>query len=133
MILSQLTELGDVSREQFLDAFQKMKACKNTYFVTLIEDTTTNEIVGSATLLLEQKIIHSCALRGRIEDVVVHNSHRGKQLGKLLVEILKQLGKHLECYKISLDCRDQVIKFYTQLGFNREEGNSNFMTIRYRS
>lgn len=130
-ILSQLTELGEVSREKFVETFQKLKSHKDSYYITVIEDTTIQQIIGSATLFIEQKFIHSCALRGRIEDVLVSDTHRGKQLGKLIVETLKQLAKHIGCYKLSLDCRDQMAKFYTQLGFNREEGNSNFMTVRF--
>lgn len=53
------------------------------YYITVIEDTRKNEIIGAATLVTELKIIHSCGLRGRLEDVVVNSTYRGKQLGKL--------------------------------------------------
>ena len=29
------------------------------YFITVIEDTNLNEIIGTASLILEQKFIHS--------------------------------------------------------------------------
>lgn len=74
------------------------------YFVTVIEDTRKNTIIGSATLVLEKKFIRNCAIvsvfsfnslrhnlkfllvffqRGQLEDVVVDDTYRGKQLGKL--------------------------------------------------
>ena len=53
------------------------------YFVTVIEDTRKNEIIGSATLVIEHKFIHACGERARLEDVVVNNTYRGNQLGKL--------------------------------------------------
>lgn len=53
------------------------------YYVTVIEDTRKREIIGASTLLTEHKFIHECCLRGRLEDVVVNNTYRGKQLGKL--------------------------------------------------
>lgn len=53
------------------------------YYVTVIEDLRTNQIIGAATLVTEFKFIHECALRARLEDVVVNNTYRGKQLGKL--------------------------------------------------
>lgn len=60
-----------------------MKAARNTYFVVVVEDLNTTRIVGATTLLIEQKFIHDAGLRGRIEDVVVDNGYRSKQLGKL--------------------------------------------------
>lgn len=39
--------------------FDQMKA-SGDYFVTVIEDTRTNEIIGSATLVIEHKFIHEC-------------------------------------------------------------------------
>lgn len=36
--------------------------CKNGYFVTVIEDLSTNQIVGTATLAVEKKFIHSAGL-----------------------------------------------------------------------
>lgn len=32
------------------------------YYVTVIEDTNKNEIIGSATLVIEHKFIHECGL-----------------------------------------------------------------------
>ena len=53
------------------------------YYITVIEDTRTKSIIGASSLITEFKIIHNCSLRGRLEDVVVNNTYRGKQLGKL--------------------------------------------------
>lgn len=53
------------------------------YYITVIEDARINKIIGAATLITEFKFIHNCAIRGRLEDVVVNNTYRGKQLGKL--------------------------------------------------
>jgi len=130
-ILSQLTAVGDVTQKDFQNSFDRMKESANTYYVTVIEDVNKGVVIGSATLLLEQKFIHDCAKRGRIEDVVVDDQYRGKHLGKILLTTLVSLCKHLDCYKISLDCRDQMIPFYETLGFVKEPNNGNFMVIRY--
>ena len=47
-----------------------------------------------------------------------------------IVATLIELGKKLDCYKITLNCKDQMMKFYTSLGFQAEEGNANFLMIR---
>uniref|UniRef100_A0A1I8PCI7 Glucosamine 6-phosphate N-acetyltransferase n=1 Tax=Stomoxys calcitrans TaxID=35570 RepID=A0A1I8PCI7_STOCA len=129
-LLSQLTHVGSVSRTQFLTRFSQMKA-SGDYFVTVIEDTRKNEIIGAATLVIERKFIHNCAIRGRLEDVVVNDTYRGKQLGKLIVVTVSLLAQYLGCYKMSLDCKDKLIKFYESLGYVLIPGNSNSMTIRY--
>ena len=36
-----------------------MKRCSGTYYILVVEDTTKSQIIGSATLVLEQKFIHS--------------------------------------------------------------------------
>jgi len=130
-LLEQLTSVGDVSEEKFKETFKRMKTQSDTYYVTVIEDCNTGDVIGSATLFLEQKFIHDCAKRARIEDVVVDDRFRGKQLGKLLVVVLVLLAKKLGCYKISLDCKDTMIPFYEGLGFSKEPSNGNFLVIRY--
>lgn len=130
-LLSQLTSVGDVSEEQFLKRFDAMQACPNTYYVTVIEDTTNGQVIGSSTLVVEQKFIHGCAVRGRLEDVVVNNTYRGKQLGKLIIMTVTLLAEELNCYKMTLDCKDKLVPFYSTLGYTLEKGNSNYMMIRF--
>ena len=36
-----------------------MKSCAGTYYVTVIEDTNSSQIIGTATLVVEHKFIHS--------------------------------------------------------------------------
>nr|CAG4641273.1 EOG090X0FKI [Eulimnadia texana] len=130
-LLKQLTVVGDISYEEFSSQFEAMKSAKGTYYVTVIEDTSLDRIVGSATLLFERKFIRNCGLRARLEDVVVSHDYRGKQLGKCIVEIISKLGQHLGGYKISLDCKDEMIPFYESLGYHPEPGNANSLVIRY--
>jgi glucosamine-phosphate N-acetyltransferase len=46
----------------YTDRFSAMKRCSNTYYVTVIEDTVSGQIVGASTLVVEQKFIHDCAV-----------------------------------------------------------------------
>ncbi|XP_064623073.1 glucosamine 6-phosphate N-acetyltransferase-like [Lineus longissimus] len=130
-VLSQLTKLGDVTREAYEAQFHHMKSCPSTYYIAVIEDITSNLVIASATLLVEKKFIHTCCTRGRIEDVVVDKTYRGRQLGKLLVETMTLLGKHLGVYKMTLECKDDRMKFYESFGYMKDHLN-NFMTIRYK-
>jgi len=38
-----------------------MKQCPGTYLVTVIEDVEKCQLVGAATLVVEQKLIHNAA------------------------------------------------------------------------
>ena len=47
----------------------------------------SKKIVGSITVLIEEKLIHNFGKVAHIEDVVVDESMRGFGLGKKLLEI----------------------------------------------
>merc|ERR1712051_19022 len=129
-LLSQLTSVGEVSREDWEARWHQMRDCNSTYYVIVLEDSTVGQVVGAATLVRERKFIHSCGSVGRLEDVVVSDSYRGRQLGKLLVTTASLLAAKLGCYKVTLNCNDKMIKFYASLGYKSEDGNSNYMCIR---
>merc|ERR1711913_252644 len=107
-LLGQLTSVGNISREEWDTRFEAMKSCKDTYYVVVIEDIALARVIGAATLVVEKKFIHSCGLVGRLEDVVVSDVYRGKQL----VATTSLLATKLGCYKITLNCNDKMIKFY---------------------
>lgn len=128
-LLSHLTSVGQVDADKFSRTFQQMKSA-GTYYILTILDNANDTIIGTTTLFLEYKFIHSCSIRGRIEDVVIDETYRGQHLGKLLVRAAIALSKHLKCYKLSLDCSDTMKPFYTSLGFIAEEGRDNMLVIR---
>jgi len=39
-----------------------MKQCPGTYLVTVIEDVEKAQVIGAATLVVEQKFIHNAAV-----------------------------------------------------------------------
>ena len=121
-LLSQLTQVGEYTREKFDKQFDAMKQVPGVYYIVVIEDTRVGreKLVATATLVVERKFIHGAASRGRIEDVVVLGEYRGLYLGSVLVELLTALSKQLGCYKTTLDCKADKIQFYEKYGFARE-------------
>lgn len=99
------------------------------YYVVVVEDTKHGQIIATATLITEHKFIHSCAKRGRVEEVVVIDTCRGKQLGKLLVATLVLLSKKLDCYKITLECAPKNVAFYEKLGYKASD--ETYMQCRF--
>ncbi|XP_043553599.1 glucosamine 6-phosphate N-acetyltransferase isoform X2 [Chiloscyllium plagiosum] len=107
---------ADFNREKF----EHMKQTGD-YYTVVIEDTHLGQVIATATLIIEHKFIHSCAKRGRIEEVVVSDECRGRQLGKLLVSALTLLSKKLNCYKITLECLPKNEAFYQKFGYKATE------------
>ncbi|CAH8669508.1 unnamed protein product [Schistosoma curassoni] len=127
-LLKQLTVVGKIEQREFDERFSLMASCLDTYFIVVLEDATTSRIIGAATLFIELKFIHQCSKRGHIEDVIVDSRYRGMNFGRLLVDTLVRIGKHMGCYKISLDCSNEKVGFYEKLGF---QCKNNIMYIRF--
>ena len=51
-------------------------------------------------------------------------------LNHRLVETLTKLSEAVGCYKTSLDCKEQLIPFYGQFGFKRED-ERNYLCKRF--
>ncbi|XGW12314.1 hypothetical protein V3C99_013207 [Haemonchus contortus] len=130
-VLSQLTVVGEISREDFENRFKSMKmCCPPSYYVVVIENLSDGRVVGAATLVVEWKFIHQAGCRGRVEDVVVDKEMRGKKMGGLLNKVLVALAKKLGVYKLSLECKDSLIPFYELYGYVKDDGN-NFLVQRF--
>lgn len=84
------------------------------------------EVIGATTLLIEQKFIHDGGKVGHIEDVVVRKEYQGKGVGKKIVSALLKYAEKKGCYKTILDCSDDLIPFYENLGFKRHSNSLRF-------
>lgn len=121
-LLSQLTSVGDISFEQFTQRLREQQSSgTGTYRVAVIEDSSKNLIIATATLMVERKFVHNCGLVGHVEDVVVNSTYRGKNLGIRVVQALIDWAKEAGCYKIILDCSEKNVPFYNKLGFQKKE------------
>eukprot|EP01112_Ceratiomyxa_fruticulosa_P017890 TRINITY_DN5648_c0_g4_i2.p1 TRINITY_DN5648_c0_g4~~TRINITY_DN5648_c0_g4_i2.p1 ORF type:complete len:176 (+),score=23.06 TRINITY_DN5648_c0_g4_i2:230-757(+) len=120
-LLSQLTEVGDLSKATFESRWREMANANNslgpTYHIVVCEDVKSKTIVAIGTLFVERKFIRNAGLCGHIEDIVVDSAMRGKNLGLKVIEILKEIGQKVGCYKILLDCDQKNVPFYEKCGF----------------
>jgi glucosamine-phosphate N-acetyltransferase len=56
-VLSVLTHVGDITEEMWNERFEEMVGCKGTYFiVVIVENYTSEKIVGTGTLVVERKL-----------------------------------------------------------------------------
>lgn len=91
----------------------------NTYICIDIEK---DKLVGIITIFIERKLIHNMGKVAHIEDLVVHPEYRKNGISKLLINTCIQDAKNEECYKIILNCSENLIKFYEKNNFH----NSGF-------
>lgn len=119
-LLEQLTTV-----DKHIINYEKFKSFVNdlndNHIVIVLEDEKNNKIVGSGTILIEQKLIHGCSSVGHIEDIVIDSNYGGKNLGKTIVNELISHAKNMGCYKIILDCAESVSGFYEKCGFKIKE------------
>ncbi len=53
--------------------------------------------------------------------MVTDIDYRGQNLGRLIIETLKEIGRSKGCYKVILDCVEENIPFYVKCGFVQSE------------
>lgn len=121
--LDSLRKASDISKERAEEIFKKITSNKDHIIAVAVSD---GKVVGSATLLIEQKFIHNGGLVGHIEDVVVDRNFQGKKIGKKIIEYLLEYSKNRGCYKTILDCNDYVKEFYERLGFKHNANALRF-------
>ncbi|QSL66576.1 hypothetical protein MERGE_000958 [Pneumocystis wakefieldiae] len=119
-LLNSLSEeTFELSKQDFEERFDLMQsASPQCYFIVVIENTITKEIIACGTVFIEYKFLKSASKAAHIEDVVVAKSYRGKNLGKLLIEMLSRIARSKKCYKIVLDCKEHNVEFYKKCNFN---------------
>lgn len=112
--LDSLRKASGIDTDKAIKIFEKINSNPD-YIIAVAE--LGGEIVGSTTLLIEQKFIHDGGLVGHIEDVVVNKDFQGQKIGEKIMKYLLEIAKSRGCYKTILDCTDDVKPFYEKLGF----------------
>jgi len=121
--LDFLRKASDIDKNKANEILKKIQQNSNHIINVAVDD---NKIVGSTTLLIEQKFIHDGGLVGHIEDVVVRKDYEGKGIGIKLVTSLLERAKEKNCYKTILDCKEDVKQFYERIGFKRESNGMRY-------
>lgn len=114
--LDSLKPASTLSEKKALDIFQKIE---NNPFQLVFVVIKNSQVVGSATLILEQKFIHDGKYVGHIEDVVINKNFQKSKIGSKLINTILKRAENEGCYKSVLDCLDEVAPFYEKLGFVR--------------
>ena len=111
VLLNQLKEM-DVSKINLNKAWSDFISNSSSNSIVGIYN---NKIVAYGSLVVENKIRGEVA--GHIEDIVVDSDVRGKMIGVALIKELIKIGKIKGCYRITLFCKETLVKFYSRNGF----------------
>jgi glucosamine-phosphate N-acetyltransferase len=119
--LSNLSDVKKISqdKEKTRKVINEIKS--NSFYKLFVAVCDDSEIIGSTTLLIEQKFIHDGGKVGHIEDVVTRKGYEGFGIGSSLINRSLQFAKQIGCYKVILECSIQNVPFYTKLGFKQHE------------
>jgi glucosamine-phosphate N-acetyltransferase len=117
--LSQLDETGDVSLDDFSRRLAAMRAAGQCTVLVAVDDDGSGEVAATGSLHVQQRFVHGCRSTAIIDDVVVDRRHRGGGLGRRLIEALIAKARELGCHDVTLQCREDVVRFYSTLGFGR--------------
>ena len=121
-LLSLLTNVEDISEEKFMETIMNISNMGGIIMIGYVSkpDSIDFKIVCSGTLIIEPKIIHGCKKVGHIEDIVVRTDFRGQNLSQNILFLLRKYAKENDCYKVILDCKEEVKKVYLKNGFEQK-------------
>lgn len=86
-------------------------------------------VLGTASLLIEPKLLHDGRPAGHIEDVATHPEHRRRGVASALLRHIINFARSRGCYKLILDCDPSLVPFYEQFGFRVNPGGGMRMDL----
>lgn len=120
-ILDCLKSLSSVEYEKFSDiemALEDRNESGNIFtFVYEGEIGGQKLIMGVLTLRVEYKLSHGGKCCTDIQDVAVNKKYQMKGVGEALMNYAIQYSKDIKAYKVSLQCKEPLRKYYSRFGF----------------
>jgi|TARA_B100000508_G_C11464236_1_gene280739 glucosamine-phosphate N-acetyltransferase len=114
-LLEQLTSAETLSEHHFSSIIKSLHP-NQEIFVYKKNDL----LVGMISVFIEQKIIHGGKCVAHIEDVVVDSNFRRQGIALKLVNHVLQYAENNNCYKVILNCNDDVKPFYEKCHFKHK-------------
>ena len=114
--------VGDEYREKyFAKTIEDVKKCNGKILLFKENGKIVGLIVGLINNDETEKFDFKAPKRGRITELIVDSEYRGKQIGKQLLDAMKEYLKSIECKKILIAVfgyNESSIKFYEKNGYH---------------
>ena len=111
LLLQQMTKI-DYSKRDKNKNWKLFELGSSESIVGIID----NKVVAYGSLVLEYRIRGS--ISGHIEDIVVSDKVRHQNIGTNLIKELVSIANNKGCYRVTLFCKESLIKFYALNGFD---------------
>ena len=105
----------DITYDTFCQIYDKIFTNSEIYVAR-----NDGKIVGSITVIYEQKFINNLAMYAHIEDVVVDTNYRKYKIGSSLLDYAKYQALEKNCYKCTLVCSPELSRFYQYNDFEEK-------------
>ena len=114
--------VGEDYREKyFLKTMEEVKKCDGKILLFEENNKIVGLIIGVVNNEEMQKYDFNVTKRGRITELVVSKEHRGKKIGKILLDSMKDYLKNIGCKKTLIAVfgyNENAINFYKKNGFH---------------
>ena len=119
-ILECLSELSFAPYSSSVELSFLVRKTNPHMYTYVLEQIPSKEIVGTASLIFEYKLSHEGKCSAYITDVVIKKEYQGTGLGTILIDyLIKDVKDFYNCYKITLNCTENLEKYYEKFGFKR--------------
>ncbi len=111
-------QVKDPLPDVYWNAFERIDTDPHQELVVLEDDL--GRVMGTLQLAFLQYLTYQGGIRAQIEQVRIHESMRGKGLGKHLFEWAIERAKNKGAHMVQLTTdkkRPEALKFYENLGF----------------
>ena len=98
-VLRVLTSVGEFSMEDWNARYEWMAKRNDEYFLLVICNEE-GRVVGTGSLIVERKFIHSLGMVGHVEDIAIEKGQQGNKLGLRMIQALDYMAKRVGCYKV---------------------------------
>ncbi len=114
--LSALSPVG-LEPSKISDIYRRRLQHGIKTFIAVTTDGTKERVVATATLLIEERFAYGGSFAGYIEDVAVHPLWQRRNIGLRLVSYVVEQAWKLDCRKVTLNCKPDLVPFYERIGF----------------
>ncbi len=111
-------EQNTLSRAAFEPIFMKNIADENVFYYV---HEFGNHIIGFVSLHI-QHLLHHTGKVGEIHELVVKDEWQGKNVGKNLLQTVKEIAKTQGCVNLEVTCNQKRLKahqFYEKIGMKK--------------